>query len=343
MDDPALYHDELLEHTPALEQLSYYLTREEQSADDLVQETMITALERPPRHRENLGGWLHTVARNLALRGHRTKRRRERRETEAAQPESFKALDPAREEIMERVTRAVEELNEPYRTVIQMRFFDEMPPREIAAALTRPVKTVKSQLHRGLARLRIVLEKEFGDDEEIWAASLLALILPNAKTPPVAALAAEEASTSAWTSVTWTLGGVAAALALVLIPLALRQSPRAIEPLARAASGATANLSPTDLALTPTAEKQMVATNTLAPIAPVQRKTQQVEAIDRFGQPLRGGLVEIYRASGEFEAVGRTNEAGLLTFEVDEADYLQPLDFHDERPLPQELHEPSLG
>ena len=147
---------DLLAHASFLEELSYSLVGDEQGASDLVQDTWLTAIERPPRHQENLGAWLRAVARNLAIRKIRSRRRRTRRETAVARSESLPANDVVRDrdETLRRVARAVEELKDPYRTVISMRFFDELPPREIAAQLGRPVKTVKSQLHRGLEKLR---------------------------------------------------------------------------------------------------------------------------------------------------------------------------------------------
>lgn len=50
--------------------------------------------------------------------------------------------------------RAVAALDEPYREVVALRFFGERSLAEIAEATDRPLGTVKTHLHRGLARLR---------------------------------------------------------------------------------------------------------------------------------------------------------------------------------------------
>jgi RNA polymerase sigma-70 factor (ECF subfamily) len=53
----------------------------------------------------------------------------------------------------------VASLDEPYREVVALRFFAERSLAEIAAATDRPLGTVKTQLHRGLARLRRSLDE----------------------------------------------------------------------------------------------------------------------------------------------------------------------------------------
>lgn len=50
--------------------------------------------------------------------------------------------------------RAVSSLPEPYREIVLLRFFGELSLDEIAREVGRPLGTVKTQLHRGLARLR---------------------------------------------------------------------------------------------------------------------------------------------------------------------------------------------
>src|SRR5262252_573686 len=74
------------------------LVRDAHLADDLVQETVVRALERPrrnaPEHEGKQEGWLATVLRHLAIQTRRSRARRESREHAAARPE---ASDAARE------------------------------------------------------------------------------------------------------------------------------------------------------------------------------------------------------------------------------------------------------
>jgi hypothetical protein len=70
---------------------------------------------------------------------------------------------------------AVTALDEPYRTMILLRFYDGIPPREIARRLEIPVDTVKSRLRRGLGQLRAALDRAHGGDRGVWSALLLPL------------------------------------------------------------------------------------------------------------------------------------------------------------------------
>ena len=74
------------------------------------------------------------------------------------------APDPAqlavRSERAAAIRTAVARLDEPYREVVILRFFSELSLAEIAVQSDRPLGTVKTHLHRGLQRLRRMLEAE---------------------------------------------------------------------------------------------------------------------------------------------------------------------------------------
>lgn len=55
------------------------------------------------------------------------------------------------------VRAAVARLDEPYREIVALRFFGELSLAEIAVQSERPVPTVKTQLRRGLLRMRQLL------------------------------------------------------------------------------------------------------------------------------------------------------------------------------------------
>jgi RNA polymerase sigma-70 factor (ECF subfamily) len=56
---------------------------------------------------------------------------------------------------------ALNELPEGDRLVLYLRYFLDLPEREIAAVIARPAGTVKSRLHRACARLREVIEARY--------------------------------------------------------------------------------------------------------------------------------------------------------------------------------------
>ena len=54
---------------------------------------------------------------------------------------------------------ALARLPERYRTVVALRHIEGLSYAELAEAFDRPVGTVKAQVHRGLALLRVALEE----------------------------------------------------------------------------------------------------------------------------------------------------------------------------------------
>ena len=64
-------------------------------------------------------------------------------------------------------------LEEPYRSTVALRFFEDLPPRKVAARMGVPVNTVRSRLRRALASMRLELDREFSD-RRTWALPLLA-------------------------------------------------------------------------------------------------------------------------------------------------------------------------
>src|SRR5262245_4010227 len=79
--------EELLAHASFLRALARGLCSDDSRADDLVQDTFVAALERPPPEHGALRGWLATVARHLATNRARSDVRRTAREAHAARPE----------------------------------------------------------------------------------------------------------------------------------------------------------------------------------------------------------------------------------------------------------------
>lgn len=146
-------------------------------ADDVEQQTWLAATEHPPGDGSQPRAWLGTVLRNFVRRAGRGEGRRRLREVAAARPEAMpSAADMiARAEAHRRVVEAVMSLAEPYRSTVLARFFDDLPPREIARRMEVPVETVRTRLKRGLAQLRERLDAEYGSDGKAWGIALVSL------------------------------------------------------------------------------------------------------------------------------------------------------------------------
>ncbi|MBK8099302.1 MAG: sigma-70 family RNA polymerase sigma factor [Planctomycetes bacterium] len=173
--DPTSSMALLLADAGLVRRLARSLTQDRHDADDLAQEACLQALRSPPLRTDNLRGWLLTVMQNLLRQRHRAGHRRQQREQQAPRKDHA----PATADLVERasthrtVVDAVIALEEPYRTVVLLRFFEELPPRAIAERLAVPVATVHTRITRGLERLRAHLDRTRGRRQ--WCAALAPL------------------------------------------------------------------------------------------------------------------------------------------------------------------------
>jgi hypothetical protein len=81
----------------------------------------------------------------------------------------------ARAETLRRVIEAVVALEEPYRSTVLLRFYDGLPPAEIASAQGVPASTVRTRLQRALERLRRQLDEDERGGRRAWGALLAPL------------------------------------------------------------------------------------------------------------------------------------------------------------------------
>ena len=173
--------EQLLAHTGWMRILARTLVRDESLADDLVQDTLLAAVKRPPRASRAIGSWLKTVLRNFAYRRQIEERRRSRRERAASRPEISSATP---DELIERVERQrqlvdlVLGLDEPFRSTILLRFFEALSSKDIARRHGVDVTTVRWRLRTGLDRLRGRLDRAHGSRAG-WQAAFVPLFDPS--------------------------------------------------------------------------------------------------------------------------------------------------------------------
>lgn len=128
-------------------------------SEDAAQDLWLTYLNLSPGRVRNVVGWLQRSVQRRQLLLRRRNRLRWERERLAARVEELPseldrlALDSLRRE----VTTTVLELAEPYREVIRLRFLEEQDIEDVARRVGRSPATVRSQIRRGLAHLRLRL------------------------------------------------------------------------------------------------------------------------------------------------------------------------------------------
>ncbi len=161
--------DELLAHSQWIGRLARRLTADSSTADDLVQDTWLEAVARPPRNRGALRAWLARVVTNAARDERRSADRRRRREqVHLETPEAGQV--PATDELAERLEThrvLVEELtriSEPYRTTLLLVYYEGLGPSAISQAHGVPAGTVRWRLKHGLDALRARVQARLGPD-----------------------------------------------------------------------------------------------------------------------------------------------------------------------------------
>lgn len=166
----------LLAHRDWIRSLARTLVSDASRADDIAQETWIVAQAKAPREAKNLRAWLTEVVRNIARSSARAESRRSQREHVVARSELVPDTADlvAQASLQRALVGHVLELDETYRSVVLLRFFQELGVREIASRLNVPVNTVRTRLQRALAQLRTKLDSECGERSS-WCASFATL------------------------------------------------------------------------------------------------------------------------------------------------------------------------
>lgn len=146
---------------------AYLVVRDAAAAEDVAQEAFVRAYRQLHTFRagEPFRPWLLRIVTNLALNEVRS---RTRRTGLLGRIGMFapRAADPpddavARSDASSTLLRAINELPLDDRVVLYLRYFVELPEREIAGAIGTPAGTVKSRLHRASERLRALIETKY--------------------------------------------------------------------------------------------------------------------------------------------------------------------------------------
>jgi RNA polymerase sigma-70 factor (sigma-E family) len=133
----------------AMVRVAYLLVGSEQVAEEVVQDAFAAVYVRWDSI-DNPGGFL----RQCVVNGARSSLRRRSLERRKAHLVVEEGTAPAGRELLD----ALAELPLGWRSVVVLRFYEGMTQEEIADALEMRLGTVKSSLHRGLAKLREALE-----------------------------------------------------------------------------------------------------------------------------------------------------------------------------------------
>jgi len=144
----------LLDNREFLQPFAFSLTRDNESAKDLLQETIYRALANREKYNTgtNIRAWLYTIMRNIFINNYRRKK------------SSVTILDPSPNDLLlnqghaaasnnvemimniKEMKQAIYELPAIFKKPFQL-YCDGFKYQEIAAALKEPLGTIKSRIH----------------------------------------------------------------------------------------------------------------------------------------------------------------------------------------------------
>ncbi len=157
-----LYHKQMIPHMNLLYNYALRLTNNQDDAKDLIQDTFLKAYRFIDKYEDgtNAKAWLFRILKNSFINNYR-KNSRTPKQVEYNEIEDFVDLlkdesAPAtdmRKDMYDNllgddVVRAMESLNEEFRTIIILSDLEEMTYEEISEILEIPLGTVRSRLHR---------------------------------------------------------------------------------------------------------------------------------------------------------------------------------------------------
>jgi RNA polymerase sigma-70 factor (ECF subfamily) len=175
MDTPWM-EQELLAHAAWVRELARGLVGDEAGAEDLAQDTFVVALSGAPRERGSMRAWLAGIARRLAWKRQRDRRRESPLDDALIEGASTHSIE--RLELHELLAKELRALREPLRATLIERYVHGRSAVEIAEQSNIPLPTVRYRLNEGLDELRVRLDRRFGGQRETWMSALVLVARP---------------------------------------------------------------------------------------------------------------------------------------------------------------------
>jgi len=163
--DRELFNDIILEHQDFVFNVVKNIVKFEQDAEDLTQKVFLKAYNNIDKFRgdSKLSSWLYKIAYNLSLNFSRKEKTEIQIDgdlllnTKSTEDEYDKIFE--KEEILSNLNKILEVLDDKYRIVIKLYYFEDKSYEEIANILGLPINTVK--IH--LLRAKNVIAKKLGN------------------------------------------------------------------------------------------------------------------------------------------------------------------------------------
>jgi len=151
-------------YAAALFRHCYFRIYDRELAKDLVQETFCRTwiYLSQGKEIENIRAFLYRILHNVIVD---EIRRKKSLSLDQLMEEGFASKDESVPDLEQRlvvkdVVQKLKILDESYRNIVQMRFIDDLSLKEISSALGVSENVVSVRIHRGMKKLRQLIEKE---------------------------------------------------------------------------------------------------------------------------------------------------------------------------------------
>ncbi|MBI4785982.1 MAG: sigma-70 family RNA polymerase sigma factor [Chloroflexi bacterium] len=173
--DAQAYESLVRQHEQLAFRAAYLITHDAAEAADAAQDAFLRAYRALNSFKlgQPFRPWLLRIVTNQALNRVKAAQRRTRMSERYAHELEMNPRDPspdqtlAEKEAHARLLDAVTRLSADEQALVSLRYFLELPESEVAETLGVPLGTIKSRLHRTLARLREIIQREFPDLEPV--------------------------------------------------------------------------------------------------------------------------------------------------------------------------------
>jgi len=158
-----LIEDYIIEHKDSIYRLAFSYVKNQDDALDVVQDSIYKAFAskgsvKTPNY---IKTWFYRIVVNTSLDA-----LREKKKVILMDDKAMDQFDFGKSDYYENLDlkRAMEELPEPYHSIITLRYFEDLKIAEIASILKSNLSTVKAHLYHGLKKLRVIINDEYWEE-----------------------------------------------------------------------------------------------------------------------------------------------------------------------------------
>ncbi|TQR21543.1 RNA polymerase sigma factor [Psychrobacillus vulpis] len=154
-----LVENYIIENQNTLYRLAYSYVKNKENALDIVQESIFKALKSIDQLNEigYLKTWLYRIVINTSLDFIKKHGR-----MQAMDDDVLHSFMPEQRDVEKNydLYEAIDHLKEPYKTIIVLRYFEDLKIDEIAEIQNENTNTIKTRLYAALRKLRIKMEEK---------------------------------------------------------------------------------------------------------------------------------------------------------------------------------------